>query len=118
MERILGKPSHRKGVQLAKRYGLSETSLTRLFVLAVHVFGCLRQRLNRCIQIDAMPRSNFVAGDRIRRPRLDGAKGTSLDTRDLHVTGNRVASHAEVMFESRFRGVLNHPRLSIECGSN
>ena len=65
-----------------------------------------------------MSRGDFVAGDRVRGPCLDGAKGTSFDTGHLHVTRNRIASHAEMMLESRFRGVLDDARFSIERGSN
>src|SRR5436190_22990237 len=102
----------------AKRYRKSQTRLTSLLVLAVHVFRRLSQRQNRRVEIDTMPRRNLVAGDRIRGPRFDCAKCTPLDTRNLHVTGDWIAGHAQVMFERRLRSVLDHPRFSAECGSD
>src|SRR6516164_5927482 len=79
----------------AERDGEGEASLAGLLVLAVHVFGGLAQSRRRCVEIDAVPGRDFVAGDRVGGPRLDSPECAPLDARHLDVTGDRVARHAE-----------------------
>src|SRR6185369_1757545 len=102
----------------AKDYRESEASFAGFLVLAVHVFRRLSQCLDRRVEIYTMPRRNLVAGDRICCPCFYGAECASLDTRNLHIASDRIAGHAQVMLESRFRGILDYQRFSIESGGN
>src|SRR5215216_8152476 len=103
---------HRSPVRSAEHHGEGQARLARLLVLAVHVLGGLGQGRHGFVEAYAVTVCDLVAGDRIGGPGLDGAECTSFNARDLHVPGHRVAGHAQVMLEGRFRGVLDHPRLS------
>src|SRR5689334_9924484 len=71
--------------------GQCQSCFTRFFVLTIHVFGRLSQCLNGGIEIDPMSRSDLVAGDRIRSPRLHSAERAPFDTRNLDVAGHWIA---------------------------
>src|SRR5829696_4491933 len=96
----------------AKHYRKSQASFAGFLVLAVHVLGGLGQGRHGFVEADAVTVCDLIAGDRIGCPGLDGAERTPFNARDLHVPGHRVAGHTEVMLEGRFRGVLDHSRLS------
>src|SRR5215212_7458284 len=96
----------------AKHYRKSQASFAGFLVLAVHVLSGLGQSRHGFVEAYAVTVCDLVAGDRIGCPSLDGAERTSFNAGDLHVSGHRVAGHAEVMLEGRFRGVLDYPRLS------
>src|SRR5215213_4617849 len=96
----------------AKDHRKRQAGLARFLVLAVHVLGGLGQSCHRFVEAYTVTVCDLVAGDRISCPGLDGAERTSFNARDLHVPGHRVAGHAEVMLEGRFRGVLDYSRLS------
>src|SRR5215213_5352639 len=96
----------------AKHYRKSQAGFAGFLVLAVHFLGGLSQSRHGFVEAYAVTVCDLVAGDRVGCPGLDGAERTSFNARDLHISGHRVAGHAEVMLEGRFRGVFNHPRLS------
>jgi hypothetical protein len=62
--------------------------------------GGLGQCHHGLVEIDAVTGCDLVAGDHIGRPCLDRTERTSLDARNLDVTGDRIASHSEVMLQS------------------
>ena len=64
-------------------------------------------------KLDAMPRFDLVAGDRVGGPGLDGAERAPLDARNLHEPGDRIAGHAQMMLQRRLRGVLDDPGVRI-----
>src|SRR4030095_11101284 len=112
--RTITKPSSiKEPIRSAKRYGLGETGLAGFLVLAVHVFRGLGQGHHGGVEIDAVSRRDLIAGDRESSPSLDCAKRTSLDARNLHVTGDWVACHSQVMLQSRFRSIFNYTRFGI-----
>src|SRR4030095_10867307 len=86
----------------------SQPCLARLFVLAVHVSRGFGQGHHGFVEINAVSRRDLIAGDHISSPGLYRAECASFDTRNLKVAAEWVACHSEVMFESRFRGVLDH----------
>src|SRR4029077_1067883 len=79
-----------------------------LLVLAVHVLGGLGHRGDRLVETDAMVVCDLIAGDGPGGPRLDGAERAPFDARDLHVPGDGIAGHPEMMLERRLCGVLDH----------
>ena len=72
------------------------------------VFGGFGQSHDGRVEVDAVPGRDLVAGDRVGGPGLDGPECAPLDTRHLHVPGDRVAGHAEVMLQRRLGGILDH----------
>ena len=82
-------------------------------VLRVHFLGGERHRCHRRVEVHAAVGGDFIAGDHEAGPRLDRAKRTSFDARDLHETGDRVARHPEVMLQRRFRGVRHHLMVEV-----
>src|SRR5215813_11847733 len=104
---VLGELIPHAARESTERDGLGKSGFARLFVLAVHVSGGLSKCQDRGVEIDTVTGSNLVAGDGIRSPGLDRAEGASLDARHLHVTRDWIASHSEMMFQSRFGGVFD-----------
>src|SRR5207249_11951919 len=98
-ERSPSRVRARSPIRSAECYGEGEASLACFLVLAVHVFGGLGQGHHGCVEIDAVPGRDLVAGDRVGGPGLDRAEGAALDARNLHVTGDRVAGHPQVMLQ-------------------
>ena len=95
----------------AKGHGQREASLAGFLVFAVHFLGRLGHGGNRGVEVDAMARLDFVAGDCISGPRFHGAKRASFDAGDLHETGDGIAGHAQMMFEGRLGGVFHDARI-------
>jgi len=62
------------------------------------------------VEVDAVPRCDLVGRDHEGNPRFHGAEGAAFDAGHLHVSGNRITRHSEVMLERRFRGVLDFER--------
>src|SRR6476620_2757098 len=85
----------------AEHYREGETRLAGFLVLAVHLFGGLSQGDHGFVEIDAVPGRDLVAGDRVGGPGLDCPERAPLDARHLHVPGDRVAGHAQVMLQRR-----------------
>src|SRR6476469_7789818 len=109
--------------ELEKHYRLRETGLACFLVLAVHVSGSLAKCHYGFVEIHSVPRCDLVARDHVGCPCLDRTERASLDTRNLHVPGDRVTRHSEVMLESGFRRVFYHKRWRIvrggdECSSH
>src|SRR4051794_2462258 len=92
---------------LAKHHRQRQPRFAGLLVLAVHFLGRLRQRQDAFIERDAVVVLHLVAGDRVGGPRLHRAEGATLDARNLHVTGDRVAGHSKVVFQRRFSCALD-----------
>src|SRR6185369_11100255 len=82
----------------AKDHGKSQTSFAGFLVLAVHVLGGLSQRQHGCVEIDAVSRRDLIAGDCIGCPSFYSTECTALNARNLHVPGDWVTCHAQVMF--------------------
>src|SRR4030095_15468064 len=118
VERSQSRAPSRSPIRSAKRYGLGETSLAGFLVLAVHVFRGLGQSHHGGVEIDPVPGCDLVAGDRESSPGLDCTECASLNARNLYVTGARVAGHAQVMLQSRFGSILDHPRFCIVGSSD
>ena len=51
-------------------------------------------------------------------PRLNSAECASLDARHLHVSGDRVTCHSQMMLQCRFSGIFEDARRSIVCSRN
>src|SRR5690349_4638950 len=81
----------------AKHHGNRQAGFAGFFVLAVHLLGGLGQRQDAFVETDAMPGLDLIAGDRVGGPGLDRAERTPLDAWHLHVTGDRVTGHTEVV---------------------
>src|SRR3954451_19776203 len=103
----------RSPIGSAERYGKGEASLACFLVLAVHLFGGLGQRQHGLVKTDTVPGRDLVTGDRVGGPSLDRAEGAALDARNLHITGDRVAGHPQVMLQSRFGRVLDDQRWCV-----
>ena len=56
-----------------------ESCLARLLVFRVHVLAGIGQRLDRRVEIDAVPARDLVGRDHGGGPGLHGAEGTALD---------------------------------------
>ena len=82
----------------------SEVSLYFEFIsLAVSAIA-----FDRRVEVDAAVGRDLVARDHEAGPRLDRAERAALDAGHLHVAGDRVAGHAEVMLQRRLGGVGDH----------
>src|SRR5690349_5397650 len=89
---------------------LRETGFAGFLVLAVHVLRGLGERDDGCIEVDTVPGRDLVAGNRVSGPGLDRSEGATLDAGDLDVARDRIARHAQVMFERRLGGVFDDAR--------
>ena len=69
----------------------------------------LRQALD-LYGFDAAIGGDLVSGDQITCPGFYRAERAAFNARDLHITCDRVASHAEVVLEGRLGGVLKDLR--------
>src|SRR5437879_95858 len=83
----------------AESHRKREPSFTGFFVLTVHLLGGLSHRGNGFVQTYPVPGFDLIAGDDPRCPCLDGAECTPLDTRDLHVPGDGVTCHSQMMLQ-------------------
>src|SRR5258705_9582279 len=83
----------------AKRQGNSEASFGCLLVFRIHLLGGQRHGGNGRVEVHAPVFRNFVGGDQIAGPTLDSAERAALDTGYLDKPGNRIAGHAEMMFQ-------------------
>ncbi len=54
------------------------------------------------VEVDPPVRGDLVAGDEVAGPRLHRAERAALDAGHLHEAGDRIAGHAEMVFERGF----------------
>ncbi len=57
---------------------------------------------------------NLVRRDHVGGPGLDRAEGTTLDAWHLDIAGDRIARHAQMMFERGLGRVFDDLRRSIQ----
>src|SRR3954452_13304866 len=81
----------------AKHHGKSQTSFAGFLVLAVHLLGGLGKGLHGRVEIDAVSRRDLIARERIGSPGLNRTECAAFNAWDLHVPGDRVTRHAQVM---------------------
>src|SRR4051812_25359359 len=90
--------------RLAKGEIEGQSPFARFLVFRAHVAASLGHRGNRGVEIDPVPGFDLVDRDHEGDPGFYRAEGAPLDAWHLHVTGDRVAGHAQVVFEGRLRG--------------
>src|SRR5277367_6128043 len=86
--------------QSAESYGERKSGFTGFFVLTVHVLGGLSHGRYGFVQANSVSGFDFIAGNGPRCPGLNSTECAPLDTRDLHVPGDGVTCHSQMMLQS------------------